>query len=67
MTRFRADSFVMRNTHDNNITFCTADHLISLMKDIRIDSEIMHDLLLAQKKCSHIVKNVIIKREGENY
>lgn len=49
---------------EHNVAFCTADHLI-LMKDICIESEIVQDLTLARKKCSHIVKNVIAKREVE--
>lgn len=49
----------------HNVAFCTANHLIPLMKDICIESEIVQDLTLARKKCSHIVKNVIAKREIE--
>jgi len=50
---------------EHNVAFSTVDHLFPLLKDICINSEIVQDLSLARKKCSHIVKNVIAERETE--
>jgi len=41
-----------------------AEH-IPLIKDIFNDSEIAQDISLARTKCSHIIKNIIAKRETE--
>lgn len=50
---------------EHNIAFYAADHLIPLLKDVCIDSKIVHDLSLARSKCAIIVKEVIAKREVE--
>jgi len=50
---------------EHNITFQAADHLISLLKDIYVDSKIAQDLSLTGKKCTDIIKEVIAKREIE--
>ncbi|XP_070170892.1 SCAN domain-containing protein 3-like [Polyergus mexicanus] len=50
---------------EHNIAFYTADHLIPLLKNICIDSKIVHDLSLGRKKCTNVVKNVIARRETE--
>jgi len=50
---------------EHNIAFCTADHLIPLLKDICADPKIVQDFALGRLKCTNIVKDVIAKREVE--
>jgi len=50
---------------EHNVAFSIVDHLIPLLKDICIDSEIAQDLSLARTKCSSIVTNIIAKHESE--
>jgi len=50
---------------EHNIGFSIVNHLIPLIKDIFNDSEIAQDISLARTKCSHIIKNIIAKRETE--
>ncbi|XP_067212375.1 SCAN domain-containing protein 3-like [Linepithema humile] len=50
---------------EHNIAFCTADHLIPLLKDICIEPEVTQNLSLKYTKCTKIVENVIAKREVE--
>lgn len=50
---------------EHNVAFYTTDHLISLLKNICIDSKIVHDLSLARSKCTNIVKEIIAKQEIE--
>lgn len=50
---------------EHNIAFDTVDHLVSLLKDISIEPEIVRDVSLGRLKCTQIVKNIIAKRETE--
>lgn len=50
---------------EHNVAFYTTDYLISLLKNICIDSKIVHDLSLARSKCTNIIKEIIAKHEIE--
>jgi len=51
---------------EHDITFCTVDHLIPLLKDIYTDSKIVQDFALDKVKCTNIIKDIIPKREVED-
>jgi len=50
---------------EDNVAFCTVDHLIPLLKDVCVDPEVVQDITLVRTKCTKIVKNVIARREVE--
>lgn len=50
---------------EHNIAFCTANHLIPLIKDISLEPKVAQNLALGSTKCTKIVKEIIAKREVE--
>lgn len=50
---------------EHDIKFQTIDHMISLIKDVCSDPQVVKDLSLTRRKCTHIIKNVIRKHETE--
>jgi len=48
---------------EHNLAFSTADNLIPLLKNICVDSKIVQDLTLTQKKSKNIITRIIAKHE----
>jgi hypothetical protein len=50
---------------EHNISFCSIDHLIPILKDIYDDSKVMQDITLGRNKCRNIVKDILAKNVVE--